>query len=68
VLRVKNSRVTDRFLSQIDDEETLDDLSANEVFERCLAAHDVPHEQRAQLRHTYHDVVSSIHEADTQAQ
>ncbi len=68
VLRVKNSRVTDRVLSQIDDEETLDDLSANEVFERCLAAHDVPHEQRAQLRHTYHDVVSSIHEADTQAQ
>jgi len=33
-------------LGQIHEEETLDDLNVNDVFERCLAVHDVPEEQR----------------------
>src|SRR5690606_6715423 len=42
ILRVKNNRIIERMLGQMHDQQTLDDLSTNEVFERCLAVHQVP--------------------------
>lgn len=68
ILRVKNSRIVNRVLQQIDDEETLDDLDINDVFERCLAQHEVPEEQRAELRQTYGEVLASLHEQDLRAE
>ncbi|XSG85073.1 MAG: exonuclease SbcCD subunit D C-terminal domain-containing protein [Methylohalobius sp. ZOD2] len=68
ILRIKNNRVTDRVLGQIHEEDTLDELNVNDVFERCLAVHDVPEDQRPELRHTYQETVSSLYEDDVQAE
>lgn len=68
ILRIKNNRIIDRVLGQIHAEETLDDLNVNDVFERCLAVHDVPEEQRPELLRAYQETVSSLYEDDVQAE
>lgn len=68
ILRIKNNRIIDRVLGQIHGEETLDDLNVNDVFERCLAVHDVPEEQRPELLRAYQETVSSLYEDDVQAE
>ncbi len=68
ILRIKNNRIIDRVLGQIREEETLDDLNVNDVFERCLAIHGVPEEQRPELLRAYQETVSSLYEDDVQAE
>lgn len=68
ILRIKNNRIIERVLGQIHEEETLDDLNVNDVFERCLAVHDVSEEQRPELLRAYQETVSSIYEDDVQAE
>ncbi len=68
ILRIKNNRIIDRVLGQIHEEETLDDLNVNDVFERCLAVHVVPDDQRPELLRTYQEAVSSLNEDDAQAE
>ncbi|MFH7321253.1 exonuclease SbcCD subunit D C-terminal domain-containing protein [Desulfurivibrio sp. D14AmB] len=68
ILRIKNNRIIDRVLGQIHAEETLDDLNVNDVFERCLAVHDVPENQRPELLRAYQEALSSLYEDDAQAE
>ncbi|SCZ86543.1 exonuclease SbcCD subunit D C-terminal domain-containing protein [Nitrosomonas mobilis] len=68
ILRIKNNRIIDRVLGQIHAEETLDDLNVNDVFERCLAVHDVPEEQRPELHRAYQETLLSLYEDDVQAE
>lgn len=68
ILRIKNNRIIDRVLGQIREEETLDDLNVNDVFERCLTVHDVPEDQRPELLRAYQETVSSLYEDDVQAE
>ena len=68
ILRIKNNRIIDSVLGQIHAEETLDDLNVNDVFERCLAVHDVPEDQWPELLRTYQEAVSSLYEDDVQAE
>ena len=68
ILRVKNSRIIDRVLGQIHEQETLDDLNVNDVFERCLAVHEVPDDQRPELLRAYQETLSSLYEDDLQAE
>lgn len=68
MLRIKNNRIIDRVLEQSHEEETLEDLNVNDVFERCLAVHEVPDDQRAELLWAYQETVSSLHEDDVQAE
>ena len=68
ILRIKNNRIIDRVLGQIHDEETLDDLNVNDVFERCLAVHEVPEEQHPELLRAYQETLSSLYEDDTRAE
>ncbi|WP_320055846.1 exonuclease SbcCD subunit D C-terminal domain-containing protein [Desulfuromonas thiophila] len=68
ILRIRNNRIIDRVLGQIHEEETLDDLNVNDVFERCLAVHEVPEGQRPELLRTYQETVSSLYEDDVQAE
>lgn len=68
ILRVKNDRVVDRVLGQIQEDETLDDLSVNDVFERCLMIHEVPEEQRPELLRAYQEIVMSLYEDDSTAE
>src|SRR5690606_16369648 len=60
ILRVKNNRIIERVLGQMHDQQTLDDLSTNEVFERCLAVHQVPPAQRPALLHAYQEILASL--------
>ena len=68
ILRIKNSRIIDRALGQIHDDETLDDLNVDDVFERCLSAHEVSEDQRLELLRSYRETINSLHEEDTQAE
>jgi exonuclease SbcD len=68
ILRIKNNRIIDRVLNQIQDDETLEDLNVNDVFERCLSVHEVPEEQRPELHRTYKETVTSLYEDDAQAE
>ena len=68
ILRIKNNRIIDRVLGQTHEEETLYDLNVDEVFERCLAVHEVPEDQRPELLRAYQETVSSLYEDDAQAE
>ena len=68
ILRIQNTRLIERVLNASDTDESLEDLDVNDVFARCLAAHDVPEDQQADLLHTYQQTLSAIHHDDTQAE
>jgi len=68
ILRIKNNRIIDRVLGRIHEEETLDDLNVDDVFERCLAVHEVPEEQRPELLRTYRETLSSLYDDDVRAE
>jgi len=68
ILRVKNNHIIDRVLGKIHEEETLDNLSVNDVFERCLTVHEVPEDQRPELLRAYQEALSSLYEGDMQAE
>lgn len=62
IVRVKNVRLMQRTLSGMTSEETLDDLTVEEVFTRCLAAHDVPQEQQNGLIETFRETVAALYD------
>lgn len=62
ILRAKNMRLVERTLSRMATEETLDDLEVDDVFARCLAAHEVPQEQQAELVAAFRETVAALHE------
>jgi len=64
ILRAKNMRLVDRTLSSMATEETLDDLNIEDVFARCLAAHEVPPEQQDELFSVFREAVYALHEVD----
>ena len=68
ILRVKNNRIIDRVLNKINDDETLDDLNIDDVFERCLSAHEVSAEQRLELLRAYRETVASLNDDDIRAE
>ncbi|MBL3528014.1 MAG: exonuclease SbcCD subunit D C-terminal domain-containing protein [gamma proteobacterium endosymbiont of Lamellibrachia anaximandri] len=68
ILRVKNNRIIDRVLKRIHDNETLDDLNVDDVFARCLEAHEVPETQRPELLLAYQETITALNQADTQAE
>ena len=68
VLKIKNTRTYNKVLNQQQISETLQDLNEQEVFERCLIAHNVPDEQKTTLRDAYEQIVYDLHHADTQAE
>lgn len=68
ILRIQNNRIIDRVLGQIYEEETLEDLNVNDVFERCLSVHGVPEDQRQELLRAYQETLTSLYEDDVQAQ
>jgi exonuclease SbcD len=67
ILRVRNNRIMERALQRQHPDETLDDLTHTDVFERCMEAHGLPAEQRSSLRLTYMEAFRTLSEADTLA-
>ena len=68
VLKIKNTRTYHKVLNQQKISETLQDLNEEEVFERCLTAHNIPDEQKSSLRTAYDQIVYNLHHEDTQAE
>ena len=64
IRRIKNKRLIDRVISTIQEDETLDDLNVQDVFERCLDAFDVPDVDRIELTGSYNEIIKSLHEED----
>jgi len=68
IRRIKNKRVIDRVISTIQENETLDDLNLNDVFERCLETFDVPPEDRIELTGSYNEIIKGLLEEDKNAE
>ena len=68
ILRIKNNRIINSVLESDYTGEALDDLSVDDVFERCLAFHEVAQDQHSELLQTYREIVLSLDEDDVQAQ
>jgi exonuclease SbcD len=68
VLRIRNNLVIAGVLKQVDPGETLDKLSVNDVFERCLVAKKISEEQWPGLRRAYQEVVESLREEGAQVE
>lgn len=68
IIRIKNTRIIDRVLQQNHEEQTLDDLDDNDVFQRCLAVGGVREEQRPELLRTYLEAVLSLQQDDPHAE
>ena len=62
ILRAKNMRLVERTLCRMAAEETLDDLTIDDVFSRCLIAHEVPQDQQAELITAFRETVAALHE------
>jgi len=68
IRRIKNQRIIDRVISTMQEDETLDDLNVNDVFERCLETFDAPSEDRAELIGSYNEIIKGLQEEDKNAE
>ena len=68
IRRIKNRRVMDRVISMAQENETLDDLDAGDVFTRCLDASLVPDEDREELTVSYNEILKDLMEEDRHAE
>ncbi|OUS13816.1 exonuclease sbcCD subunit D [Gammaproteobacteria bacterium 53_120_T64] len=68
ILRIQNTRLIDRVLNSHHADESLEDLSVDDVFARCLTAHEIPDSQQAELLHTYRQVLSALNDDDLRAE
>ena len=64
---VRNRRVVSRALRCTADQETLEQLDQQEVFARCLAAHEVPDAQCPALQPAYCEIIAALDEDDPHA-
>ncbi|MDR2161505.1 MAG: exonuclease SbcCD subunit D C-terminal domain-containing protein [Desulfovibrio sp.] len=60
ILRVRNARLMARVLGRDREEEGPDALDVDEVFERCLAAHGIPEDQRYELRRAHGEILADL--------
>jgi len=67
VRRIKNSRLMDRIINTVREDETLDDLNESDIFERCLDSFEIPQDSRAELLNSYNEIIHSLNTEDTQA-
>jgi DNA repair protein SbcD/Mre11 len=67
ILRIKNQRISAQSLTADNTEQTLDDLTPQDVFERCMNTHLISDEQRPALQHAYQEILKQLQEHDTRA-
>jgi len=68
ILRIRNRRIIEQALRPVQAEETLADLRHEEVFSRCLDAHDIPAEQRPALVTAYNEIALALEQDDLMAE
>lgn len=64
ILRIRNNRIFDYALQQSQEAETLDELSVDEVFERCLEVYNIEADQRVLLRQTFAELSRSLEQQE----
>ncbi len=62
LLCLRSSVLRRRLLAAADEGERLEELTVNDVFERCLEANDVPDAKRAALRQTFDEALYVMNE------
>ncbi|NNM66856.1 MAG: exonuclease subunit SbcD [Spirochaetales bacterium] len=67
VLRVKNRQVTERVMRRAKVQESLEELTEVQVFERCLDAYEVPAGRREGLFAAYGEIVLNLKQEDINA-
>lgn len=68
VLKIRNARLLDRQLSLDDTGRNLEELSETEVFAHCLAARKIEGEQADLLMRLYGEILTAMHETDSNAE
>lgn len=68
ILRIVNNRLTARVLEQYSPRETLETMTEEAVFLRCLEAQQVPEVQREELVDIFRETVQAIAEEDLRAE
>ncbi|MBI9074417.1 MAG: exonuclease SbcCD subunit D C-terminal domain-containing protein [Desulfatibacillum sp.] len=68
IIRTGNSGMVFRILGQEAPTETLNDLSEEDVFVRCMEAKEVPEIHRPELLGAFREVLASLNEQDVQAE
>ncbi|PID77396.1 MAG: exonuclease sbcCD subunit D [Deltaproteobacteria bacterium] len=68
IRRIKNRLVMDLIICRTAENETLDDLDAGDVFERCLDAYEVQGEERKELIDSYNEIIKELAEEDKNAE
>ncbi|SNT69784.1 exonuclease SbcCD subunit D C-terminal domain-containing protein [Psychrobacter sp. LV10R520-6] len=68
VLKISNKQIKDRVMMQAHSQEALQDLSCDEVFERCLSAHEIVDTQKPALRDAYQHILHMIEQNDANAE
>jgi exonuclease SbcD len=66
--KIRNKRLVEMTLSAGGENETLDDLNLNDVFDRCLEKYKVPLEDRPGLALAYAEIIASLQDADVGAE
>ena len=67
IRRIRQKRFIDRQLTQLNEDELLDELDVNDVFKRCLDAYDIPQEDRPHMTESYTLIMSLLNEEDPNA-
>jgi len=65
VLSLKNERIMAQVLERSHTRETLDDLNVQEVFDRCLDAHNVTESEKIELTFSYQEIVTALQQEDS---
>jgi exonuclease SbcD len=68
IRRIQNRRLVERVLNSMPENETLDDLDVEDVFVRCLETYEVAPEERAELIRSHNEILTSLHEEDSNAE
>jgi len=68
VLRIKNNRLIEQTLTQQYREERLEQLNEQQVFDRCLAQHQISDDETQELRESYQEILRHVHENDRHAE
>ncbi len=64
VLRIRNNRIYDYALQQDQEAESLDDLTVDQVFERCLESGQIEESQRRLLRGAFCEITEALANQD----
>ena len=68
IQRIKNKQLIHRMIHKVNEDETLDDLTTHDIFQRCLASSNVPDEQWPELLDSYNEILQLMQNEDVNAE